>query len=127
MAFAHLTLATRSLPRAVAFFRDVLGWQPIERPGNIGRPAAWLRITPGQELHLLEVGDFEPSPFEGEFGRHVAFTVPAADFEGLRDRLGRHGAELIAPAREAGVPRFFFRDPDGYFFEVVAEQPAGPA
>jgi catechol 2,3-dioxygenase-like lactoylglutathione lyase family enzyme len=119
MSFAHLTLATRNVPRALAFFRDALGWKPIERPGNIGRAAAWLEIAPGQELHLVEVADFEPSPFEREYGRHVALSFPKAEFEELKRRLRECGGDLIAPLRPTPFARFFFRSPDGYVFEVV--------
>jgi catechol 2,3-dioxygenase-like lactoylglutathione lyase family enzyme len=119
MALAHLTLATRDVRRAEAFFAGALGWRPLTRPNNIGRPAAWLEIAPGQELHLVEVGDFAPSPFEAEFGRHVALAVPLAEHDGLRRRLLAHGAALIAPERPTPFARFFFRSPDGYVFEVV--------
>ena len=80
MPFAHLTLATRDVPKAAAFFTTTSGWLPINRPNSIGRPAAWLEIAPGQELHRVEVADFTPSPFEAEFGRHVAIAVPLAEF-----------------------------------------------
>ncbi len=119
MPFAHLTLATRDVGASAAFFRDALGWRPIVKPGNIGRPAAWLEIAPGQELHLVEVADFAPSPFEQEFGRHVALVFPLAEFDGLKSRLKARGAELIAPERPTPFARFFFRDPNGYVFEVV--------
>ncbi len=121
MPFAHLTLATRDVGRSVAFFSAALRWRSISRPNNIGRPAAWLEIAPGQELHLVEVKDFAPSPFEAEFGRHVALAVPLEDFDALKSRLKAHGAELIAPERATPFPRFFFRSPDGYVFEVVEQ------
>ena len=119
MQFAHFTLATRDVPKSAAFFGATLGWPPVRRPGNIGRTAAWLEIAPDQELHLIEVKDFEPSPFEKEFGRHVAIAYPLSDFEELKARLVAHGAELIDPIRETPFERFFFRDPNGYIFEVV--------
>ena len=119
MQFAHFTLATRDVPKSAAFFGATLGWPPVRRPGNIGRTAAWLEIAPDQELHLIEVKDFEPSPFEKEFGRHVAIAYPLSDFEELKARLVAHGAELIDPIRETPFERFFFRDPNGYVFEVV--------
>jgi len=119
MSFAHLTLATRDVPKAEAFFTAALGWRSINRPNNIGRPAAWLEIAPGQELHLVEVPDFTPSPFEAEFGRHVAITFPLADFDGLKSRLQAHGATLIDAERPTPFARFFFRTPVGYVFEVV--------
>ncbi len=81
MALTHITLATRDVARASAFFAEALGWRPIARPGNIGRPAAWLAVAPG-----------------------VA-----------------RGAALIDPIRDTPFRRFFFRDPDGYVFEVVEE------
>src|SRR5262249_16325562 len=119
MPFAHLTLATRDVARSVAFFSAALGWRPIPSPSNIGQPAAWLEIAPGQELHLIEVVDFAPSPFDKEFGRHAAFAVPGADFDDLKQRLVAGGAELIDPIRPTPFARFFFRDPNGYIFEIV--------
>jgi len=119
MPLAHLTLATRDVHASAHFFARALGWRPIARPNNVGRPAAWLEIAPGQELHLVEVTDFEPSAFEAEFGRHVALAFPRAEFEGLKRRLLAQGAILIEPERPTPLERFFFRDPDGYVFEVV--------
>lgn len=122
MSFAHLTLATRDVSRSLQFFSAALRWQPIERPNNIGRPAAWLEMAPRQELHLVEVQDFAPSPFEREFGRHLAIAWPQTDMPDLRRRLTTEGAELIEPLRPTPFERFFFRDPNGYVFEVVAAE-----
>lgn len=119
MSFAHLTLATRDVKRTRDFFAATLGWRPIERPNNIGRPAAWLAMAEGQELHLIEVRDFKPSPFEQEFGRHVAIEFAEGSFDALKNRLVEHGAELIAPIRDTPFERFFFKDLNGYVFEVV--------
>jgi catechol 2,3-dioxygenase-like lactoylglutathione lyase family enzyme len=121
MALAHITLATRDVSRSVAFFRESLGWKSVSRPGNINMAAAWLEIAPGMELHLIEDRAFEPSPFEKEFGRHIAITVPLGDFPRLKERLQAQGATLIEPLRETPFARFFFRDPNGYVFEVVEE------
>jgi catechol 2,3-dioxygenase-like lactoylglutathione lyase family enzyme len=119
MSLAHITVATRDVQASLTFFAEALGWRPINRPGNIGRPAAWLEIAPGQELHLVEVTDFAPSLFEAEFGRHIALAFPIAEFDGLKRRLVAHGATLIEPERATPFARFFFRDPNGYVFEVV--------
>jgi catechol 2,3-dioxygenase-like lactoylglutathione lyase family enzyme len=121
MALAHITLATRDVRRSSAFFESAMGWRPIARPNNIGRPAAWLAIAPGMELHLIEDPAFEPSRFEREFGRHIAVTVPLGEFPAHRERLQALGATLIDPLRDTPFRRFFFRDPDGYVFEVVEE------
>jgi catechol 2,3-dioxygenase-like lactoylglutathione lyase family enzyme len=126
LALAHITLATRDVEQSAAFFEDVMGWQRIARPGNIGVAAAWLEISTGCELHLVEVANFEPSPFEREFGRHIAITWPRTGFIQLRERLETHGAALIEPLRETPFARFFFRDPNGYVFEVVEEEHSEP-
>jgi catechol 2,3-dioxygenase-like lactoylglutathione lyase family enzyme len=118
---SHVTLATRNVALSVAFFQESLGWHPVPRPGNISKTAAWLAVAPGMELHLIEDAAFEPSPFEQEFGRHIAVTFPLAEFPRLKERLQAHGAVLIEPVRETPFTRFFFRDPNGYVFEVVEE------
>ena len=122
MALAHVTLATRELARSTAFFHEVLGWTPIGRPRNNAAPAAWLQIAPGQELHLVEVPEFQPSPFEQEYGRHIALSLPRAAFPTLKERLIAHGAKVIDPLRDTPFDRFFFRDPNGYLFEVLEQE-----
>ena len=42
-----------------------------------------------------------------------------AEFSALQERLRVHGAVLIEPERGTPFRRFFFRDPNGYVFEVV--------
>jgi catechol 2,3-dioxygenase-like lactoylglutathione lyase family enzyme len=49
----------------------------------------------------------------------VALFHPAGDFQALQQRLRQNGATLIAPERETPFERFFFRDPNGYVFEVI--------
>jgi len=119
MAIAHFTLATRDVERSRRFFEQVFGWEPIHRPDNIDRQAAWLRITPEQQVHLVHVEDFEASPFDQEFGRHIALFHRASDLPALKERLTAAGAELIAAQRPTPFERFFFRDPNGYVFEII--------
>jgi len=121
MAIAHITLATRDVVRTSHFFASALGWQVLNRPNNIAVAAAWLEIAPGQELHLVQIPDFAPSPFEREYGRHIAIRYPGAGFSDLKDRLRRLGAEVVAPLRETPFERFFFLNPDGYVFEVITD------
>jgi catechol 2,3-dioxygenase-like lactoylglutathione lyase family enzyme len=119
MALCHVTLATRDIDGTREFFATALGWRPIYRPSNIPMRAAWLEVAPGQEIHLIEVADYEPSPFEREYGRHMAVAFPHREFPALKERLTRLGAEIIDADRPTPFERFFFRDPNGYVIEVV--------
>ena len=57
------------------------------RRGTVPNETVWLSIGRGQQLHVVYVEGFEVSPFEGEFGRHVAVFYPLAEFGGLKQRL----------------------------------------
>ena len=124
MAFAHLTLATRDVERTAAFFEKAMGWPRIRVPDNAPKEltVAWVEIGPGQQIHILRIEGFESSPFENEFGRHFAVFHPVGDFPDLKRRLVDHGATLIDPIRPTPFERFFFRDLNGYMFEVIAHE-----
>jgi len=82
--------------------------------------ACWLDIGHGQELHVFFVEGFVASPFEAEFGRHVALFHPRDDFPALRERIAEAGGELVEPLRATSFERLFFREPiNGYLFEVI--------
>ena len=120
MVFAHLTLATRDVERTAAFFERTLGYARGRVPDNSPIEALWLDLGGGQQMHVLHVDGFAVSPFEHEFGRHVALLHPRADFEALKARLLAEGAEIVAPLRATPFERFFFREPvNGYVFEVI--------
>ena len=126
MSLAHLTLATRQVQKTAAFLEETLGYPRDPMPTNIPDEAAWLNLGRGQQIHLVHVDGFEVSPFEREFGRHVAVYYPFAQFDALKQRLVQRGAELIAPLRTAPFERFFFRDPvNGYVFEVIDDARSG--
>lgn len=122
MSIAHLTLATRDVPATALFFERTMRWPRVKVPVNTPLQAAWVQVGPRQQLHILRVDGFEPSPFEREFGRHFAVFHPLSDFTALKRRLVEHGAELVEPIRPTPFERFFFRDPNGYMFEVIAQE-----
>lgn len=124
MSFLHLTLPTLHVEKTAAFFERTLGYIRGAVPGNSPVEAQWLNLGLGQTIHVFFVEGFVISPFESEFGRHVAVSYPLQEFPALKKRLIAEGAELIAPLRATPFERFFFREPiNGYVFEVVdAEQ-----
>jgi catechol 2,3-dioxygenase-like lactoylglutathione lyase family enzyme len=126
MSFAHLTLPTRHVDGTATFFEKTLGYRRQSVPGNSPVQALWLDLGRGHEMHVFFVEGFEVSPFEGEFGRHVAVFHPLADFPELKRRLAHEGAELIEPLRTTPFERFFFREPvNGYVFEVIDDRRQG--
>ena len=128
MRFAHLTLPTQHVERTATFFERAFGLARQPVPGNSPVPALWLDIGDGQEVHVFHVEGFAVSPFENEFGRHVAFFHPLADFPALKGRLRAEGAELFDAIRPTSFERFFFREPvHGYVFEVIDADRADPA
>ncbi len=126
MSLAHLTLPTREVERTASFLEQTLGYVRDPVPENVPDETVWLNIDRGQQIHVFFVDGFEVSPFEREFGRHVAVFHPLEDFAALRERLRQRGAELIEPLRPTPFERFFFREPiNGYFFEVIDQARAG--
>jgi catechol 2,3-dioxygenase-like lactoylglutathione lyase family enzyme len=120
MHFAHVTLPTKHVERTCSFLVKTLGLTRLPTPQNSPVPVYWLDLGNGQELHVFYVEEFEVSPFESEFGRHIALFHPVADFPTLKERLVAEGAELVESLRATPFERFFFREPvNGYLFEVI--------
>ena len=126
MSLAHLTLATRDVEKTASFFEATLGYQRDPVPANVMDPAVWLNIGNNQQIHLIHVDGFEVSPFEREFGRHVAVFFPLARFAWLKQAIVERGGEIIEPLRATPFERLFFREPvNGYVFEVIDQDRAG--
>jgi catechol 2,3-dioxygenase-like lactoylglutathione lyase family enzyme len=122
MSLAHLTLPTREVERTAQFFETTLGYARLSVPGNSPVELVWLDLGRGQEMHVFFVEGFQVSPFEDEFGRHVAVFYPLAEFAALKERLTKAGAVPFDPIRPTPFARFFFREPvNGYVFEVIDE------
>jgi catechol 2,3-dioxygenase-like lactoylglutathione lyase family enzyme len=118
--FAHLTLPTEHVEETTRFLEHVLGYRRKAVPANSPVDARWLDIGNGQELHVFFVEGYVASPFEAEFGRHVALFHPLADFPALRARVNEAGGEIVASLRPTPFERLFFREPiNGYLFEVI--------
>jgi catechol 2,3-dioxygenase-like lactoylglutathione lyase family enzyme len=105
-----------ALPKARAFYQELLGLEPLERPANTdsGRVGAWYQCGV-QQLHLTTEKD--ASVVNKASRRHPAFRV--ADLKALRRRLESAGVEIIAGNRLPGQERFFVRDPWGNRLEFV--------
>lgn len=100
----------------------MLGYSRDPAPPNSPVETVWLATGGGQQLHIVYVADFAVSPFEGEFGRHIAISLPTLEMIALRERLTAVGAQVMTPLRPSAQQRYFFREPvNGYVFEVIAQ------
>lgn len=117
LALHHVSLLVADTERALRFYRDILGLEPIERP-ELGFPGAWLGIGQGQQLHLMELPDPDPKhgrPAHGGRDRHFALQVNG--LEAFVERLEQAGVPYTRS--RSGRPSIFFRDPDGHAVELM--------
>ncbi len=121
MSLAHLTLPTLAVERTARFLEETLGYTRDAAPANSPVETVWMATGGGQQMHIVYVEGFAVSPFEGEFGRHIAVFHPAPEMAALQERLRAAGADVMEPLRASANQRFFFREPvNGYVFEVIA-------
>lgn len=114
----HVSFAVRDLARSLAFYRDVLGLQPVPRP-DLGIPGAWLGAGEAQ-VHLIEVpAEFDagaPPPALNPMAGHAAFGIE--DYDAALAALQAKGLEVLAFGRDAG--QMWVKDPDGHIIELIS-------
>ncbi len=124
-----LTLGVDDLPRAVAFYRDGLGWPT---PGIVGDElaqgaVAFFDLQPGLRLALWARADLAhdsglplapPSATECSLGHNVDSAVAVDEVMATAERAG---ARIVKPAGRTfwGGYAGYFQDPDGHLWEVV--------
>jgi lactoylglutathione lyase len=123
-ALDHFALLVRDVARSTAFYRDVMGFSPIERTGSPG--VQWLEIGDGDAIHLIQ-NDFGATHVIKD--THVA--VSTADFDAFVAHLNALGIafnDWPGNPGKIGVHRNGFRqiyvqDPDGYWIEINDHRP----
>jgi catechol-2,3-dioxygenase len=125
----HAVLYVRNVERSVAFYRDVLGFTPIEGMDQL-RGAAFLRApasTNDHDLGLFEVGDDAASSGAGRTSvglYHLAWEVDTlSDLAELATKLSEAGA-LSGASDHSTTKSLYGHDPDGLEFEIAWIVPA---
>jgi catechol 2,3-dioxygenase-like lactoylglutathione lyase family enzyme len=125
-AVNHLARTTRHLEDSRAFYRDLLGFREIPRPG-FNFSGAWL-YRHGLQIHLI-VDDSAPLE-KGEISTrtdHLALHVD--DVDEAERLLIEHGIPYRKNyVADRDVTQLFFLDPDGHHIEIgrypaIAEAP----
>ncbi len=118
----HAVLYVRDVERSVAFYRDVLGLEPVHDDWK-GMGAAFLRARGSENDHdlgLFAIGDGAPGPVRGAVGLyHLAWEVDRIeDLVDARETLLRAGA-LVGQSDHGATKSLYATDPDGNEFEVM--------
>ncbi len=120
----HVRYRVNDLEKSVAFYRDVLGLEPVRRSrSGRGSELAFFR-APGSDVEI-ELCSFPPSGPVALCNdlTHLALLVDDLDAFGERIRKQGHGFS-DGPHGEKGKGRMAFVDgPDGYEFEIIERAP----
>ena len=125
----HVGVATPSIEKSIALYRDLLGATKIGEPFDL--PAQGVRVcfvdTPNSQIELIEpLGESSPlvkflekNPAGGQ--HHVCFEVP--DIEEAKAWFEAKGARLLGEPRIGahGTPIFFLhpKDMGGMLTEIM--------
>ena len=114
----HISFTVSDLEKSLAFYRDILGLTPVERP-DLGIPGAWLSAG-NAEVHLigkLEGVDTGAPPEKlSPLANHNAFAVD--DYQQTADYLKAKGLEVLETSPERGP--LWVQDPDGNVIEFIS-------
>lgn len=129
----HVGVATPSIARSVAFWRDVMGAVHIYNPFPMPEQGVTVCFvdTPNTQIELLEpLGENSPiakflerNPEGGQ--HHLAFEVP--DIAAARAEFEAQGKRILGPTRIGahGTPVFFLHPKDmGGVLTEIMEWPA---
>jgi catechol 2,3-dioxygenase-like lactoylglutathione lyase family enzyme len=115
------------LPRALAFYRDVLGLPEMKGDGerfhalDSGAGRALLLFKRGGTLvpQLVPSGGVIP-PHDGKGPHHIAFAIGTGDYDAWCAHLLAQGVVIESETQwERGGRSVYFRDPEGHLVELV--------
>merc|ERR1712032_215630 len=129
-AIDHVARETGDVHAAQAFYTNILGLPPVERPGNrkVGFETAWIQFPDGPQMHFIAEHPDRPMSSwlrdseltshgrnEEDFIRrchHVALTVQ--DIDAVKIHLEKNGIPYAVNA-VPGTPivQLFLHDSDG--------------
>ncbi len=117
-----ITLGVEDLDRSIEFYRDGLGLPLRDGPSGIAfftTSGTWLTLYPREKLARDAQVEASGSGFRGFSLAHNVRTREAVD-EVMREAVAA-GAEIQKQPEEASWGGYsgYFRDPDGFLWEVA--------
>ena len=110
----HIARTTRDAEKSLIFYRDVLGFRPIQRP-NFSFKGAWLSGY-GLQIHIIQGFEGPESDSINPTANHIALAVD--DFEPVEKSLKEFDIPYHKQVNAGGIPQIFFHDPDGHHVEI---------
>lgn len=120
-------LYTDDLPRAIAFYRDIIGLAPMTGDGerfqafDAGHQRVLLLFKRGGTLapQTVASGGVIP-PHDGKGPHHIAFAIASTDYERWCSHLQDCSVPIESETQwERGGRSVYFRDPDQHLVELV--------
>ncbi|KAK4354434.1 hypothetical protein RND71_026628 [Anisodus tanguticus] len=118
----HISLVCTSTEESIDFYKNVLGFVPVRRPGSFNFNGAWL-FGHGIGIHLLQSEDPEKSPKKTEINpkdNHISFQQ-CESIDAVEKKLTEMVIQYVRNLVEEGgiyVDQLFFHDPDGFMVEI---------
>jgi len=121
----HVHLTVSSLERALAFYRDALGFEVTQRYGS----SAVFLSAGGYHHHIALntwAGENAPKPPPGRTGLyHLAILYPnRLELARAFKRLFDHGVSIEGASDHGVSEAIYLRDPDGHGVELYRDRPA---
>ncbi|QGK70095.1 VOC family protein [Allosaccharopolyspora coralli] len=121
----HAVLFVADLARSTTFYREVLGFTPVDMTPEGFSGAAFLRAPDSDNDHDLGLFEVGGSAGPSEAGRstvglyHLAWEVDTlTELERLRTTLDTAGA-LVGTSDHGTTKSLYGKDPDGLEFEIA--------
>jgi catechol 2,3-dioxygenase len=120
----HVVLKVRSLERAAAFYRDVIGLKEVARYDPFKMVFFSATGENHHDLALLEVGASAPLPARASVGLyHVALKIGDRldDLRAAKTHLEAHGVQIMGTRDHRVSQSIYLNDPDGNGLELFVD------
>jgi len=118
----HASLIVSNISQSRAFYCGLLGMMEDPSRPDLGYPGVWIDLGSGQQLHLLELDNPDPTigrPEHGGRDRHIAFKIKSLNL--FIKQLDEH--KIPYTVSKSGRAALFCRDPDGNALEFIEQKP----